>query len=105
VEIRTDEQFAHVSRYIHLNPFSSGIISTIGGLIKYPHNSYKTYIRGDKDVLITQDPLLSLFGYDLHKYQEFVEGNAEYQRKLKISSRRLKRHFAFSRASYRGAPP
>lgn len=105
IEIRTDEQFAHVSRYIHLNPYSSGIVSKMEDLISYSQNSYKTYITGHEDILVTQEPLLSLFGFDSRKYQEFVEGNAEYQRKLKISSRRLKRYFIFSRASYKASSP
>ena len=44
VRIETDEQLIHVSRYIHLNPYSSFLVKTLDQLIKYPWSSLPTYL-------------------------------------------------------------
>src|SRR5205823_11981573 len=45
VAIRSEEQLIHVSRYIHLNPYSSGIINNFEDLINYPWSSFRGYMQ------------------------------------------------------------
>lgn len=77
VEIRSNEQFLHVSRYIHLNP-------TTGRLVDKPEDwilsSYKDFIT-DKELLKNFIKEISI--NDMGDYKEFVENNIEYQRDLK----------------------
>jgi len=77
VEIRSNEQLLHVSRYIHLNP-------TTNNLVDKPENwifsSYKDYIF-DKNILNTFMKEISID--DVSVYKQFVENNIEYQRELK----------------------
>lgn len=81
--IGSDDILLHVSRYIHLNPYSSGTIKSIGNLIEYPWSSFPTYSRGERvDDLITSQEILSLFDSDKRKYRKFVFDNANYQRTL-----------------------
>lgn len=80
VLIETEEQLVHVSRYIHLNPFTSAIVGNVKELSKYYWSSYLEYVdqRGfvcDKEVVMA--------GFkNSRAYQQFVIDNADYQKKL-----------------------
>lgn len=81
-EIVTDDQLKHVSRYIHLNPYSSKIIDSINMLDEYKWSSYAYYIKDKKNELINTKPIFELFNFDKPRYRKFVENNADYQRSL-----------------------
>jgi len=78
VIINNNEQLLHVSRYVHINP-------TTAGLVEKPENwqfsSYKN--------IITKENLLKkvLTEFSISKpniYKKFVENNINYQKKLKL---------------------
>ena len=81
-QIVTDEQFIHTSRYIHLNPYSAGIVNTYEDLINYPYSSFKEYIEKKEDGICNTEEILKMFGGNRDKYKEFVLNNAEHQRTL-----------------------
>jgi len=80
--VLSDEQLIHVSRYIHLNPYSAELIKNINDLEKYPLSSYCYYISAKVSDLVNISPILDLFNKDKHKYQTFVENQADYQKTL-----------------------
>lgn len=81
--INSDELLGHVSRYIHLNPYSSGIITDLGTLEEYPWSSFSAYARKEeKDDFLNNKEVLGLFGFDKGKYRDFVLDNADYQKTL-----------------------
>lgn len=82
--IITEEQLKHTSRYIHLNPYSSGLIKSVKNLEKYPWSSYKEYINRLKNILPEPDYILFLFNNDRERYKKFVINNADYQKTLEI---------------------
>lgn len=82
VKITNESQFMHVSRYIHLNPYSSSLVNNYGELSRYPWSSLKNYIFGIKNEIITTKDLLSLFNFDKERYKKFVLSNAEHQKTL-----------------------
>ena len=82
VAVRTFEQFIHVSRYIHLNPYSSGIVTDISKLLDYPYSSFSIYQNNKKDKFIEKSFLLKMFNNNFSQYKEFVINNAEYQKSL-----------------------
>ncbi len=82
VEVRTQEQFIHVSRYIHLNHYSSGIITDTNELYVNPFSSFPRYMNSNKDDLIEKNYLLKMFNNNPKRYKEFVLNNAEYQKSL-----------------------
>ena len=83
VLIETDDQLLHVSRYIHLNPFSSNIIKTIKKLKEYSYSSYHEYINAKIKNFCNQDLILNHFkGRD--SYQNFVCDHANHQKSLEI---------------------
>ncbi|OGM21543.1 hypothetical protein A2714_00295 [Candidatus Woesebacteria bacterium RIFCSPHIGHO2_01_FULL_38_9] len=83
VRIERDEQLLHVSRYIHLNPYTSFITRSVEDLLKYPWSSlpeYVNYIK--KERLCNRNLVLSLFK-SAREYKKFVLNHADYQRNLK----------------------
>ena len=81
-QIVSDEQLIHTSRYIHLNPFSAGIVNTYEDLIDYPYSSFKEYVEKNEEGICNTDEILNMFGGDRLRYKEFVLNNAEHQRTL-----------------------
>lgn len=81
VRIETDEQFIHVSRYIHLNPHTGYVVKSFTDLEQYPWSSFKDYIMGKSD-FVDMDFLMEFFKTS-KKYKKFVQDQADYQRKLK----------------------
>lgn len=79
VRIEDDEQLAHGSRYIHLNPVASFLIK-IEDLSDYKYSSYPEYI-GIKSGFCNTQEVLSLFK-TRKDYQKFVVDQADYTRKL-----------------------
>lgn len=81
VRIETEEQLTHVSRYIHLNPYTSYVVKTIKNLEEYPYFSFLEYIEENTEGICTKDIVLSHFK-DAKSYKDFVFDNADYQREL-----------------------
>lgn len=80
--IETDEQFIHVSRYIHLNPYTGFIVKTFDELVEYPWSSFPNYLTGNNGFL-EPNLVLDIFG-SRDQYKQFVFDQADYQRKLKM---------------------
>jgi len=80
--IETDEGFAHLSRYIHLNPVTSFLIE-IDELFAYPWTSFSRYKDESQNKFIDTNMLIEMFG-SREKYFKFVMDQADYQRRLGI---------------------
>lgn len=79
--VGSDEDFMHVSRYVHLNPVTAYIIE-IGDLDKYPFTSYTQYVSNKDQDFVNTKFLLSLFGKSRKRYRDFVNDGVDYQREL-----------------------
>ncbi len=77
VLVKTDEQLLHLSRYIHLNPTSAGIINSPE---KWRHSSYHEYLGNvaHNEKICYYDDCLTI----PNDYKGFVEDRAAYQREL-----------------------
>ncbi len=80
VRVQTDEQLLHLSRYIHLNPYSSYVIKNIKDLEKYEWSSFLEYL-GKRRGFCQKEVVLPFFS-GLEDYKKFVYDQAEYQREL-----------------------
>lgn len=82
VRIANNQQLLHVSRYIHLNPVTAG-------LVKEPQywelSSYKLYLK--QSVLDRKQPISIRTS---EAYERFVMDNADYQKKIKLIKRQMK---------------
>jgi putative transposase len=81
VLIQSDEQLLHVSRYIHLNPYSSGLVKTLEDLDNYKWSSFREYEGKDAYGICQKQSIIS--SYKLPPdYIKFVHDNADYQKQL-----------------------
>lgn len=78
VLIESDEQFLHVSRYIHLNPLASGLVSD---LKNFPWSSYSSYIGNEEDGLSNPELVLKNFKTK-GDYEKFVLDQIDYAKSL-----------------------
>ncbi len=76
VQIYSDEQLLHLSRYIHLNPVTAYLVD------KPEHwewSSYLEYLGKDENKICCLDNTLEV---DPKEYRKFVEDRIDYQREL-----------------------
>lgn len=81
VRIETDEQLLHVTRYIHLNPYTSYVVKTLEELATYPYSSLSEYLKLRKEKTVDKEQVLCHFK-TLKSFKSFTFNQADYQRKL-----------------------
>jgi len=81
VRIETDEQLLHVSRYIHLNPYSSYLVGNFDQLIDYPFSSLSEYLKENETDRCQEEQVLVGFK-SREDYRRFMFDRADYQRHL-----------------------
>lgn len=81
VRVENEKQLLHVSRYIHLNPYSSFVIKDTKELENYQWSSYPEYL-GIQSKEICQKGLIFSIIKTGERYKEFVLNQADYQRRL-----------------------
>lgn len=82
VLIEDEEQLIHVSRYIHLNAYTSFIVKSIDDLKSYSWSSLPEYLGLVKESFCAKNIVLSTFKNNKDKYWEFTANQADYQKKL-----------------------
>jgi len=81
VRIKTDEQLIHVSRYVHLNPYTAYVVKSFKELEEYLYSSFAEYIGKNTSNLCNKDIVISNFK-TAESYRQFVFDNADYRREL-----------------------
>lgn len=82
VKVRSENQLIHVSRYIHLQPYSAELITNKTNLLSYPWSSFKEYLFWSRKSLSSPDYILKIFGNNRQRYKKFVLSHADYQKTL-----------------------
>lgn len=81
VRIESDDQFLHVSRYIHLNPLT-GFLVNKENFLDYQWSSILDYLSKDKErIFVNSQPILDMVK-NKEKYKEFILDQVDYQREL-----------------------
>jgi len=81
VRVESEAQLLHLSRYIHLNPYSSYIIRNTPEIENYPYSSFREYLGKSKIEFCNKEDILSQFK-NRYSYRKFVFEQASYQRTL-----------------------
>ncbi len=81
IHIEDEEQLLHVSRYIHLNPFTSAVVKTIKECHAYPWSSCHEFIH-NVDNICTKQIVMEQFSGDTDQYTSFLNDQANYQKEL-----------------------
>lgn len=79
VQVESEEQLIHLSRYIHLNPYVSSIVSK-SELDKYLWSSLPAFL-GIQKSFVNQEQVTSLFSKRFN-YHDFVFDHSDYAREL-----------------------
>lgn len=79
VLIPDDEQFLHLTRYIHLNPSSAGLVKKPE---KWEFSSYHEYINSQNDNRLCD--FKEIIDMNSKQYQKFVNDRIDYQKKLSL---------------------
>lgn len=82
IHIESEEQLLHLSRYVHLNPYTSYVVKNVNDLKIYPWSSLLQYL-GLSQGFAKTDIINSLFSTP-RKYWKFIEDQAKYQRELNL---------------------
>lgn len=78
VLVDNDEQLLHLTRYVHLNPRTAGLVKKAEN---WPYSSYTEYIN-PKMIQFPLCQFSDLLNMRLEKYKSFVNDHADYQREL-----------------------
>jgi len=81
IRIETENQLLHLSRYIHLNPFSAHLVKDTSSLKEYPYSSLKEYLDKNAKEICHKQIILNYFKKP-QAYQKFILNRADYQRRL-----------------------
>lgn len=80
VRIESEEQLLHVSRYIHLNPYTSFVVKTFEDLEAYRWSSLPEYL-GHEEGFCQRQVLMGFFKNQTG-FRTFVLDHADYQRRI-----------------------
>lgn len=78
VRVENDEQLLHLTRYLHLNPSTSYLVSKPE---EWPYSSYSEYVL-DMEAHERLCDVNGILDIDRREYRKFVEDNIDYQRSL-----------------------
>ena len=81
LRVENDSQLLHLSRYIHLNPYSSFLVKDLKDLFKYPYSSLKEYLNYTNTSVCNKEIILSQFK-STKDYHQFILDQTDYQRTL-----------------------
>ncbi len=76
VEIVTDEQLLHLTRYVHLNPVTAGIVKSPEF---WKYSSYNEYLDSTKEKICNFSEILDI---NKKEYCDFVASQITYQKEL-----------------------
>lgn len=82
VKIKTNEQLLHVSRYVHINPTTSNLVTKPEDWV---FSSYRNFIS-------TKETLKNIYEISIRRsdaYKKFVDNRINYQKSLKIIKKLL----------------
>lgn len=83
IRVESDEQFIHLCRYVHLNPYSNMFLNKMNDLFSYQWSSFLDYILESNRFLFLNKEFLCSFFLNIDRLRSFTLNNADYQKRLK----------------------
>ncbi|MDO8511987.1 MAG: transposase [bacterium] len=78
VNVSNDNHFLHLTRYIHLNPVSAGLVKKASD---WPYSSFLEYVKSDSVKFPVCD-YSGLMPFSGKQYEKFTNDQANYQKEL-----------------------
>ncbi|MGB9706931.1 MAG: transposase [Microgenomates group bacterium] len=88
IRVENETQLIHLTRYIHLNPYSSFVVKSLKNLLAYPHSSLGEYLNPEGFGFCQKELIYAYFKTPV-AYREFVFNQADFQRNLEIIKHQL----------------
>lgn len=82
VSVHTGEQLIHISRYIHLNPYSGHLVDSLKKLANYPWSSFPQYQSPNNGNFPLNPEDVTSYFKTPQAYAAFVLNHADYQRQI-----------------------
>jgi len=86
VLVAADEQLLHLTRYIHLNPTSAGLVKNPED---WEYSSYNQYINPQEKKSERFCEYSELFDLSPKQYRDFVDDRKSYQKEISIIKKAL----------------
>ncbi len=83
IMVESSNQLLHLSRYIHLNPYTNSVVKNPEDLENYPWSSLLEYISSTIKPICQMSTIMSYFK-NSQAYLDFVLNTAEYQKELAL---------------------
>lgn len=81
VLVQTDEQLLHLTRYVHLNPTSAGIVNKPQDWRYSSYHEYLGLVRTEEERICKFDKVMAI---SAETYKKFVQERILYQKELQI---------------------
>jgi len=88
VRVESEEQLLHLSRYIHLNPYSGYLVKDFKAVFSYPYSSLSEYLNLSETAICQKETVRSYFKTP-KAYKKFIVDRADYQRNLDLVKHKL----------------
>lgn len=85
VLVESEEQLIHLSRYIHLNPYVSGLTENP---VNYRWSSYQEFLGLKNENLTVKNEILGLFPSSM-EYEKFITDHQNYAKSLELIKHQL----------------
>ena len=85
VKVETDEQLLHLTRYIHLNPVTGGLVEKPEEWLFSSYREYLNMVKEEEKICEYSDFL----DVSPSSYKDFVESRIEYQKELALIKKLL----------------
>lgn len=82
IRVEDESQLLHLSRYIHLNPYSAFVVKEVRDLERYRWSSFLEYLRREITKNICKKEIILSNFREREGYRNFVFDQAGYQREL-----------------------
>jgi len=89
VEVDNEQQLLHLSRYVHLNPYSAFVVKKIEDLFTYPYSSLDEYLRLTGKKICNTEIVMNSFASNIERYKNFLVDQADYQQNLQMIKSQL----------------
>lgn len=83
VMVESSNQLLHLSRYIHLNPYTNSVVKSLTAVKNYPWSSLSEYTSSTNKPICQISTIMSYFKNN-QAYLDFVLNTAEYQKELAL---------------------
>ena len=82
-EVKTNEEVANLSRYIHIQPYKENVVDNLSELHEYQWSSLSEYLEEGASAFLNKTPVLEKFD-SVNDYKNYVYNNGDYKQRIGV---------------------